>query len=91
MEQNAASSAPNPEFIHKDQSVTCLIFGIVSLCICLLPVLSVAGIIFGNPYRLQERLRDLEGDFEVYPGHEESTTLDFERRFNPYLMHPERL
>ena len=47
MEQNAASSAPNPEFIHKDQSVTCLIFGIVSLCICLLPVLSVAGIIFG--------------------------------------------
>ena len=31
------------------------------------------------------RLYRLEGDFEVYPGHMDSTTLNFERRFNPYL------
>ena len=24
-------------------------------------------------------------DYEVYPGHMESSTLDYERRFNPYL------
>ena len=35
-----------------------------------------------------EKLRDLEGDFEVYPGHEDSTTLEYERRFNPYLLRP---
>jgi len=34
------------------------------------------------------RLRDLEGDYEVYPGHEAPTTLEFERRFNPYLIRP---
>ena len=28
---------------------------------------------------------------EVYPGHEESTSLEFERRFNPYMLHPDRL
>ena len=28
------------------------------------------------------RLAELNGDFEVYPGHEESTTLDAERAFN---------
>lgn len=33
-------------------------------------------------------LRDLEGDFEVFPGHGEPTTLDFERRFNPCLISP---
>ena len=31
------------------------------------------------------RLRKLEGDFRVYPGHGPSTTLSEERRFNPYL------
>ena len=35
-----------------------------------------------------EKLRDLEGDFEVFPGHESPTTLDFERRFNPYMLNP---
>ena len=35
-----------------------------------------------------EKLRDLEGDYEVYPGHESPTTLDFERRFNPYMLQP---
>ncbi|MDL2300599.1 MBL fold metallo-hydrolase [Clostridiaceae bacterium OttesenSCG-928-D20] len=32
-----------------------------------------------------KKLSDLEGDFEVYPGHMESTTLDRERRFNFYV------
>ena len=31
------------------------------------------------------RLGRLEGDFTVYPGHMESTTLDEERRRNPYM------
>ena len=31
------------------------------------------------------RLASLEGDYEVYPGHMESSSLDYERRFNPYL------
>jgi len=34
-----------------------------------------------------KRLSDLDGDFEVYPGHEGSTTLDRERNFNYYMMH----
>ena len=35
-----------------------------------------------------EKLRDLEGDYEVYPGHEGSTTLEYERRFNPHMLRP---
>ena len=35
-----------------------------------------------------EKLRDLEGDFEVFPGHEGPTTLEYERRFNPYMLRP---
>ena len=31
------------------------------------------------------RLRDLPGDYRVFPGHGPETTLDFERRNNPYL------
>lgn len=31
------------------------------------------------------RLARLEGDFNVLPGHGPGTTLDYERRFNPYL------
>ena len=31
------------------------------------------------------RLRDLEGDYRVCPGHGSATTLSEERRFNPYL------
>jgi glyoxylase-like metal-dependent hydrolase (beta-lactamase superfamily II) len=31
------------------------------------------------------RLRELEGDFTVYPGHGDSTTLAAERQYNPYL------
>lgn len=33
------------------------------------------------------RLSELEGDFEVYPGHAESTTLDRERKFNYYMRY----
>ena len=32
------------------------------------------------------RLGELPGDYEVYPGHMEATTLDRERRFNPYML-----
>ena len=32
-----------------------------------------------------ERLAELEGDFTVYPGHGESTTLETERKTNPYM------
>jgi glyoxylase-like metal-dependent hydrolase (beta-lactamase superfamily II) len=31
------------------------------------------------------RLSRLPGDFEVYPGHMDASTLDRERRFNPYI------
>jgi hydroxyacylglutathione hydrolase len=31
------------------------------------------------------RLAALPGDYEVYPGHEESSTLESERRYNPYV------
>ena len=31
------------------------------------------------------RLVALEGDYDVYPGHGRATTLEYERRFNPYL------
>ena len=32
-----------------------------------------------------ERLAELEGDYNVYPGHGEATTLDRERNTNPYM------
>lgn len=31
------------------------------------------------------RLNDLKGDYIVYPGHDVSTTLDNERKYNPYM------
>ncbi|MBO6010802.1 MAG: MBL fold metallo-hydrolase, partial [Oscillospiraceae bacterium] len=31
------------------------------------------------------RIAGLEGDFEVFPGHADATSLDRERRFNPYV------
>ncbi len=31
------------------------------------------------------RLRDLKENYTVYPGHEGATTLDYERRYNPYM------
>jgi len=34
-----------------------------------------------------KRLAELEGDYEVYPGHADSTTLSRERSFNYYMQH----
>ena len=34
-----------------------------------------------------KRLSELKGDYEVYPGHEESSTLDHERSFNSYMRY----
>lgn len=31
------------------------------------------------------RLADLDGDYKVITGHEDCTTLDFERKYNPYM------
>ncbi len=31
------------------------------------------------------KISALEGDYEVYPGHNEATTLENERRYNPYF------
>ena len=31
------------------------------------------------------RLRELEGDYKVYPGHDADTTLEFERQYNRYM------
>ncbi len=42
----------------------------------------------GNGMQLRKslkRLFDLEGDMTVYPGHEDPTTLSFERQYNPIL------
>ena len=33
-----------------------------------------------------KKLRDLEGDYPVYPGHGEETTLEEERKTNPFLI-----
>lgn len=35
--------------------------------------------------RSLKRLASLEGDFDVYPGHGDKTTLDYERKNNPYV------
>ena len=43
----------------------------------------------GGDYRAmlasQARLGRLEGQYTVYPGHEEATDMDYERRHNPYM------
>ena len=33
-----------------------------------------------------KRLAGLSGDYDVYPGHGDSTTLSFERKMNPYMQ-----
>lgn len=35
--------------------------------------------------RSLETLADLDGDYSVYPGHNESTTLSYEKKNNPYM------
>lgn len=32
-----------------------------------------------------EKLKNLEGDYHVYPGHESETTLEYERKNNPFM------
>lgn len=43
----------------------------------------------GNPQALYDsisnKLFTLEGDYAVYPGHDSATTLDDERKYNPYM------
>ncbi len=36
-------------------------------------------------YRSLRKLYELEGDYSVFPGHGEATTLDRERKLNPYM------
>lgn len=36
--------------------------------------------------RSVQRLKDLDGDYDVYPGHDIFTTLDRERKYNPYMQ-----
>ena len=38
-----------------------------------------------------KRLGSLSGDYRVYPGHGPSTTLETERRTNPYVRHAMQL
>lgn len=40
---------------------------------------------FREMQRSLKRLADLPGNFRVYPGHESSTTLDRERKYNPFM------
>jgi hydroxyacylglutathione hydrolase len=42
----------------------------------------------GNPMEMQKslaRLRDLPGDYRVYPGHGGESTMEYERVYNPFL------
>ena len=42
----------------------------------------------GDPRKMMESLRrlaSLQGNFFIHPGHGDSTTLDAEKRFNPYM------
>ena len=36
-------------------------------------------------YSIKKKLFTLEGDYDVYPGHESFTTLEDEKKYNPYL------
>ncbi|MGN1015245.1 MAG: MBL fold metallo-hydrolase [Butyricicoccus sp.] len=40
---------------------------------------------FPTMLRSLKRLHDMDGDFRVYPGHMSTSTLDAERRENPYM------
>lgn len=33
-----------------------------------------------------EKIKNLEGDYTVFPGHDRNTTLSYERRNNPYML-----
>ena len=40
---------------------------------------------FADMQRSLKRLKDLPGNYRVYPGHESSSTLDYERKYNPFM------
>jgi glyoxylase-like metal-dependent hydrolase (beta-lactamase superfamily II) len=37
-----------------------------------------------------KKLNDLQGNFRIFPGHDRETTLDNERKFNPYVLEAQR-
>lgn len=41
-------------------------------------------------FRSLARLAALEGNYRVFPGHMSSTSLDYERQFNPYMREAQR-
>ena len=45
--------------------------------------------LFGGDARTElmslTKIAELDGDYKVYPGHDSSTTLDFERQYNRYM------
>ena len=41
---------------------------------------------YADMQRSLKRLADLPGNYRVYPGHEGSTTLDYERKYNPFMQ-----
>jgi glyoxylase-like metal-dependent hydrolase (beta-lactamase superfamily II) len=41
---------------------------------------------YGEMMASLKRLAQLEGDYRVFPGHEQSTTLEQERKTNPYML-----
>ncbi len=40
----------------------------------------------GEMLQSLNRLKNLKGDYIVYPGHEEESTLQYERKYNPYMQ-----
>ena len=40
---------------------------------------------FADMRRSVQRIKNLEGDYDIYPGHEMFTTLEHERRYNPFM------
>ena len=41
-----------------------------------------------NPYSMKNsllKLAELEGEYRIYPGHNERTTMSHEKRYNPYI------
>ena len=50
----------------------------------------LAGGDFEEMLRTLRKLGELDGDYNVLPGHEEATTLSRERRYNPYMTEAKR-
>lgn len=39
----------------------------------------------GEMFKSLQKIAKLEGDYDIYPGHNETSTLSYERKNNPYL------